>query len=293
MSNLLAAPQALVAAAADVAGIGSDINAASAAAAMPTTGIAAAAADDVSTQVAALFSKFGQGYQQLSSQLATFHTQFTEALRTSANAYAAAEASAAQTLASAANGPAHQLLEGPLLGGGAVVSDAVGRVQSAVAGVFGTNVTGAPAAAATSALSLAATGGNIGRAASSALSAAAAAVAAPAAVIPVSVATAIEEAYLAVEPYVQYGFNLASYAAGWLPWVGILAPQINFFYYLFEPMVQSALFNTLDWLDGTISFAQGLNNFWSATSASVNQFIYNEWYWIRGFLPPLPPLPPL
>jgi hypothetical protein len=74
--------------------------------------------------------------------------------------------------------------------------------------------------------------------------------------------------------------------------VGILAPQINFFYYLFEPMVQAGLFNTLDWLAGTVSFSQGLANFWAATSASINQFLYTEWYWIRSFLPPLPPLPP-
>lgn len=89
----------------------------------------------------------------------------------------------------------------------------------------------------------------------------------------------------------QYGFNLASWAVGWVPWIGILAPQINFFYYLFEPIVQSGLFNTLDWLDGTITFSQGLSNFWSATTASVNQFIQTEINWIRHFFPPFPPLP--
>ena len=42
-----------------------------------------------------------------------------------------------------------------------------------------------------------------------------------------------------VEPYVQYAFELAAYVVGWVPWVGFLAPQITFFYNLFEPMVQS------------------------------------------------------
>ncbi|MEK1218877.1 hypothetical protein OSI88_15565 [Mycobacterium ulcerans] len=62
--------------------------------------------------------------------------------------------------------------------------------------------------------------------------------------------------------------------------------------------MQSGLFNTLDWLDGTVTFSQGLSNFsqglsnfWSATTASVNQFIQTEINWIRNFFPPFPPLP--
>ena len=58
-----------------------------------------------------------------------------------------------------------------------------------------------------------------------------------------------QERYLVIEPYVRYGFELAAYAVGYVPWVGFLAPQILFFYDLFEPMVQSGLFNILDWLD--------------------------------------------
>ena len=76
-----------------------------------------------------------------------------------------------------------------------------------------------------------------------------------------------------------------------MPWIGILAPQINFLYNLFEPMVQAALFNTLDWLSGAITFSQGVANFWGATTSSINYFIQTEINWIRSFLPPLPPLP--
>ena len=57
--------------------------------------------------------------------------------------------------------------------------------------------------------------------------------------------------------------------------------------------MQSVLFNTIDWLQGSITFSQELNNLFVATAASINQFIYNEINWLFGyFLPPLPPLPP-
>lgn len=212
-----------------------------------------------------------------------------QALGASGASYANAESAAARALADAVNAPAQQLLGHPLIGPAApslagAAARAATQVQSALQGV--------PAGNLLSVLGLTPTGGLGGLTATRALAGPLAAEAAPAAVIPVSWATAIENFYNFAEPYVQYGFNLAAYAAGWLPYVGILAPQINFLYYLFEPMVQAGLFNTLDWLAGTITFSQGLANFWSATSASINQFLYTEWYWIRSFLPPLPPLPP-
>jgi len=288
MSFMFATPEALAAAASDIAGIGSGITAANAAASLPTTGVLASAADSVSTQVAALLSAHGRGYQQISAQLSTFHDQFAAALNAGANSYASAEAGAANTLASAAKSPAAALLGQPLAAvKGAVASapNALARVQSAVTAAIGPNP-----------LALAPTGGIGALAASSGLlgpigSAARSAAAAPAAVIPVSWATAIENFYNFAEPYVQYGFELAAWAAGWVPYVGILAQQINIFYALFEPMVQSGLFNTLDWLSGQITFAAGVSNFWSATTQSINQFITNEYYWFRGFLPPWPPLP--
>jgi len=289
MSFLHADPEALKAAASNIAGIGSEISSANAAASLPTTGVVAAAADQVSAQVAALFSSHAQGYQQLSSQVSAFHEKFVQALGSSAASYAGAESSAARALADAVNAPAQQLLGHPLVGPAApnlaaAAARAATQVQGALQGVPAGNLLGV--------LGLTPTGGLAGLTATRALAGPLAAAAAPAAVIPVSWATAIENFYNVVEPYVQYGFNLAAYAAGWLPYVGILAPQINFLYNLFEPMVQAGLFNTLDWLSGTISFSQGLSNFLSATSASINQFLYTEWYWFWSFLPPLPPLPP-
>ncbi len=184
---------------------------------------------------------------------------------------------------------------------GAVVnafSGAVTEVESVVAGsanlLGGAGLFGGVGEAA--ALLLGPTGGIRALTAASALLAPAAvtnAAAVSAANAFAPIAQSIENAYLLIEPYVQYGFELASYAAGWLPWIGwIVAPQIMYFYNLFEPMVQSGLFNLLDWLGGTITFAQGLNNFINATTASINYFIQTEINWFLSFLPPLPPLPP-
>lgn len=263
MSFVHATPDALKAAASSIAGIGSEISSANAVASLPTTGVVAAAADQVSAQVAALFSAHAQSYQQLSSQVSAVHEKFVQTLGASAASYAGAESGAARALADTVNAPAQQLLGHSLIGPAAPgLAAAAAKAATQLRGVGAANL---PLAAQ----------------------------AAPAAVIPVSWATAIENFYNFAEPYVAYGFNLASYLAGWLPYVGILAPQINFFYYLFEPMVQSGLFNILDWLSGTITFSQGVSNFWAATTASINQFINTEISWFLSFLPPLPPFPPL
>ncbi|MCW2659816.1 MAG: hypothetical protein JWP83_968 [Mycobacterium sp.] len=309
MSFLFAAPEALAAAASDLAGVGSTLGTATAAAAAPTSAVAASAADGVSAQVAAFLSEHGLGYQQFSAQIAKFHEQFVQTLSAGANAFAAAESNAAQTLARAVNAPASALLGG---GGGGVagaagdaVSSAVSRVESVVAGsnfLGGAGLLGGgggvqAVASQAGALLLQPTAGIRALTAASALLAPAAAVtnaaAVPAANALVSIGDQIEAAYLAIEPWVQYGFNLAAYAVGWLPYIGWLAPQINFFYYLFEPIVQSALFNAIDVIDGTIGFTQGLSTFWSATTASINQFVNTEINWVLDFLPPLPPLPPI
>jgi PE family len=282
MSFVLAAPEALVTAASDLAGIGSALTTAHAAAAPPTTGLAAAAEDEVSTQVAALFSGHARAYQQLGAEASAFHQQFLQVLNASAAGYATAESNAAQALLGAVRAPAEALLA-PIAGSGAAFASALGHAESTVlggaAGLFGT---GGPGLLATLA----------GRAgALLAPTAAAAAAAVPAANAFAPIAQAIENAYLTFEPYVQYGFELVTWAAGWV--IGPLAAQIMFLYDLFEPIVQSGLFNILDWLGGSITFVQGLDNFWAATTASINYFIRTEINWVLGFFPPLPPLPPL
>jgi PE family len=309
MSFLVASPQVLADAASDLAGLGSAISTANAAAAAPTTALVPAAADDVSAAIAALFSAHGQGFQQLSAQAAAFHERFVQSLTASANTYATAEANAVQTLLNAVNAPAQAVLGRTLIGGGAgnaggVVSNAVGRVESVLLGNGGAGLIGggpgllsggggALVQAARSALQLAPTGGASGVVSAGALprllSSMTNAAVAPAALN--SIATAIENAYLTVEPWVQYGFELLAYVVGFVPFVGILAPQINFLYNLFEPIVQSALFNTLDWLSRAITFGQALSNFFAATTSSINVFIQTEINWVLGLFPPLPPLP--
>jgi hypothetical protein len=95
MSHLLVAPEFLASAATDLAGIGSALNAANAAAALRTTGLLAAAEDEVSAAVAALFAGHAQEYQALSAQVSAFHQQFVQSLTASGESYAAADAVAA------------------------------------------------------------------------------------------------------------------------------------------------------------------------------------------------------
>ncbi|ESK76748.1 PE family protein [Mycobacterium tuberculosis variant bovis] len=66
----------LASAATDLAGIGSALSAANAAAAAPTTAMLAACADEVSAVVASLFARHAQAYQALSLQATAFHQQF-------------------------------------------------------------------------------------------------------------------------------------------------------------------------------------------------------------------------
>ncbi len=91
-----------------------------AAAALPTTGILAAGADEVSAAIAALFGAHGQAYQALSAQAAALHAQFVQSLNSASGAYAAAEtANVEQQLLNAINALTQALLGRPLIGNGA------------------------------------------------------------------------------------------------------------------------------------------------------------------------------
>src|ERR1700739_4600581 len=92
MSFVMAVPEVLGTAATDLTNIGSTLSTANAAAATQTTGVLAAAEDEVSAAIAALFSAHGQGFQALSAQAAAFHDQFVETLTAGAASYVSAEA---------------------------------------------------------------------------------------------------------------------------------------------------------------------------------------------------------
>ena len=92
MSGLITQTEMISTAAADVGEINSTIGAAKSAAAGPTTGVVAAAADEVSAAVAKLFGSYAQDYQAILKQASVFHEEFAAALASAAHAYSAAEA---------------------------------------------------------------------------------------------------------------------------------------------------------------------------------------------------------
>ncbi|OBG28199.1 PE domain-containing protein [Mycobacterium sp. 852002-51057_SCH5723018] len=125
MTFLIATPAMLASAASDLAGIGSALSAANAAAMFPTTALMPAAGDEVSTAIASLFSGYARAYQTLNAQAASFHRQFLRALNGAGNSYVAAEAANTlplQTLEQDAlsliNAPTDAMLGRPLIGNG-------------------------------------------------------------------------------------------------------------------------------------------------------------------------------
>ncbi|MGA9360115.1 MAG: PecA family PE domain-processing aspartic protease [Mycobacterium sp.] len=145
MSLLGVVPELVESAAADLKNIGSALDAAHAAAAVPTTGLVAAGADEVSTAVAALFSGHGQAFQALSAQASAFHAQFAQALSGAKGAYAAAEAANAsplQAVAQAASdiqwfSPWKTLTGRPLVGNGANAVAGTGHAGGDGGWIFG------------------------------------------------------------------------------------------------------------------------------------------------------------
>ncbi len=97
MSFVIVARDALAAAAADLAQIGSAVNAGNLAAANPTTAVAAAAADEVSAALAALFGAHAREYQA-AAQAAAYHEQFVHRLSAAATSYAVTEVTIATSL---------------------------------------------------------------------------------------------------------------------------------------------------------------------------------------------------
>ena len=134
--SLFATPEAFVAAAADLANIGSAVNEAHATAASVTKGLTAAAQDEVSAAVVEFFDTHAQEYQALAMQVAKFHQRFAQAVAASAESYLAAEKAnvtaliqnSRQDLVAAINAPAEKLLGHPLIGSGTGSSVAVRAV---------------------------------------------------------------------------------------------------------------------------------------------------------------------
>jgi hypothetical protein len=97
MSYVIAAPEMMATAATDLAGIGSDLSAAHAAAA-PTVGLIPAAADEISAAITKMFSGYAHAFQGLTAKAAAFHEEFAQTLKAGATTYSHAEAAAASSL---------------------------------------------------------------------------------------------------------------------------------------------------------------------------------------------------
>lgn len=122
MSFVAVAPEWVSSAAGQLASIGSTLDAANAGVAAATTGLAPAAADEVSSAIAALFGGFGEEYQALNLQVSAFQQQFVQTLNAATGAYASAESAAAvpflDEVFNVINLPTRLLLGRPLIGDG-------------------------------------------------------------------------------------------------------------------------------------------------------------------------------
>lgn len=92
MSYLKTVPEEIVAAAAQLEGIGNSFSTESTAAAAPTTDIVPAASDEVSVLQAGVFTTYGQLYQTVSAQAQAIHQQFVNLLGLSSGSYGDTEA---------------------------------------------------------------------------------------------------------------------------------------------------------------------------------------------------------
>jgi PE family/Nuclease-related domain len=149
MSFLTVIPQLLAAAAADLEDIGSALSAANVAASAQTTAVMAAAGDEVSVAIAALFSGHAQDYQALSAQAEEFHQQLVQTLKGAGGSYAATEAANASPLQNVRlqgviNAPTQTLSDHPLIGNSAdrMLPWRAGGADGLPHGNFGTGGTG-------------------------------------------------------------------------------------------------------------------------------------------------------
>ena len=97
MAFVTVEPEMLTAAVGNLQSIGSAMSAGNAAATAPTTGVAPAAADEVSALTAAQFATHAHMYQAVSTQAAAIHHMFVSTMRAGGGSYAATEAANAIT----------------------------------------------------------------------------------------------------------------------------------------------------------------------------------------------------
>ncbi|WP_459797574.1 PE family protein, partial [Mycobacterium riyadhense] len=144
MAFVIASPEILAAAAADLSVVGSTIGRATAVAVGATTVVRSAAADEVSTAIAELFSQHGLDYQMLAARVAVFHEDFTRALAVGGQVYGQAEAANVRGLVlDVVNAPTEAVFGRALIGNGADgASGPVGQPGGAGGLLFGSGGNG-------------------------------------------------------------------------------------------------------------------------------------------------------
>jgi hypothetical protein len=130
MSFVITEPEMVQGAAQNLASIRSSLAEATSTAAGRTTGIAAAAQDEVSVAISSLFGNFGQQFHALNAQAQAFHAQFESLLSSGASAYVSAEAANAERVLT--SGGAGALMSGQFQTGAqaAAQSGLIGGIES-------------------------------------------------------------------------------------------------------------------------------------------------------------------
>ncbi len=138
MSFVIAVPDLVEVAAQDLAGIRSSLDEVTEAIVAPTTSLVPAAQDEVSAAIAKLFGAFGQEYQALNAEVATFHNAFVNAMTSGAAAYLDAEIANGAALLSGGGSLTADLGAG-LSGLGAALSGGLsGGLSASIGGSLGT-----------------------------------------------------------------------------------------------------------------------------------------------------------
>ncbi|WP_142254158.1 hypothetical protein [Mycobacterium sp. NS-7484] len=110
-----------------------------------------------------------------------------------------------------------------------------------------------------------------------------------------NLANTIDQLYGDIEPWVQYGFEVAASILGWVPWVGWVAGGLLMDGYTFgESLVASGVYNFTDWLRGDGGIVTNLADFGADAVLAVAWLGLDV---VNTFIPlppiPLPPRPPL
>lgn len=104
-----------------------------------------------------------------------------------------------------------------------------------------------------------------------------------------SAGSGLIDLYNAVEPWVQWGFEVTTWVVGWVPVVGFFSGQIMVAYFTVEPLVFAGVQSLADLLSGNAGAIPG--NIWNGVVTSATNFIQGEINWVLGFFPPWPPIP--